>query len=87
MSEQPLLEFPTEFPIKVMGRNHANFESLVIGLIKPHAPDMDPTRVTSRESSGGKYLAVTVNLTASSREQLDAIYQNLTSHDDVVMAL
>ncbi len=87
MNEQPLLEFPAEFPVKVMGRNDVGFEALVIELIKLHAPDLDVACVTTRESSGGKYLAVTVNVTATSREQLDAIYLELTSHGDVVMAL
>lgn len=82
-----LLEFPSDFPIKAMGHNRDDFRQLVIDLIRPHAPDLDPEQVTSRPSRGGRYLAVTVTVRATSRDQLDAIYRSLTDHRHVVMAL
>jgi putative lipoic acid-binding regulatory protein len=85
--DESLLEFPCDFPIKAMGYNTADFETLVVELIKPHAPDLDLTLMTARESRNGRYLSVTVTIRATSRTQLDAIYQRLSDHERVVMAL
>ena len=82
-----LLEFPCDFPIKVMGHNTADFETLMIELIQPHVPDLDLTLLTVRESRNGRYLSITVPIRAISRSQLDAIYQALSDHERVVMAL
>ena len=82
-----LLEFPCDFPIKIMGYNTADFQQLVIELILPHAPDLDVSAISVRESRNARYLALTVNITATSRSQLDNIYQALSNHERVVMAL
>ena len=82
-----LLEFPCRFSIKAMGLNQADFEDLVVEIVSRHAELADDAAVSSRDSRGGKYLAVTVAVTARSREQLDKIYMDLSAHDKVVMAL
>ena len=82
-----LLEFPCDFPIKIMGHNQADFQQLVINLIHPHVPDLDISAIRVRESRNARYLAVTVNITATSRTQLDNIYQALSNHPRIVMAL
>ncbi|MCU7959080.1 MAG: DUF493 domain-containing protein [gamma proteobacterium symbiont of Bathyaustriella thionipta] len=82
-----LFQFPCEFPIKVMGKDEDNFEQLVIELVCPHAPEIGRDALHSRPSKGGKYLAVTVTLYAQSRTQLDAIYNSLSQHKRVLMAL
>lgn len=89
MSDDPdtLFDFPCAFPIKVMGLNRLDFQTLVISLIEPHDPQLDLSAITARESRNGRYLSLTVIVTATSREQLDAIYQSLSDHDQVVMAL
>ncbi len=87
MSDETLLTFPCQFPIKVMGRSNLEFDLLVIDIVRRHAPDLHELAVTTRPSKDGNYLAVTVFVQASSKHQLDAIYQDLTSHPQVLMAL
>jgi uncharacterized protein len=80
-------EFPTEYPLKVAGKNLPTLESTVITIVSKHVEDFDATTVTVRESKGGKYLAVSVSFTARSKNQLDSIYTELTGHADIVWAL
>jgi uncharacterized protein len=82
-----LFEFPTEYPLKVAGKNTPGFEKTVIEIVSRHVLDFDHATVTARESKGGKYLAVSVSFTAQSKAQLDALYQDLTDHVDIVWAL
>jgi putative lipoic acid-binding regulatory protein len=81
------LEFPCTFPIKAMGRAGKAFESEVVEIVRRHAPDMDDRLVRVRESRGGKWLSVTVTIEATSREQLDEIYRELSAHEGVVWAM
>ncbi len=85
-AESPLV-FPCEFPIKVMGRREDGFAQAVSGVVSRHAPDFDPATLEMRASRNGRYLSVTVTIVARSREQLDAIYGELTRHPMVIMAL
>ncbi len=78
--EQSLITYPSDFPIKVMGVHHEDFVAAVLHIVQTHAPDFHPDKLEHRPSSGGKYLGLTVNVTATSREQLDNIYRGLTSH-------
>ena len=81
------LAFPCEFPIKVMGRKQPRFVQAVTGIVRKHAPDFDAATVEMRPSRQGKYLSVTCIVRATSREQLDALYQELCDHPAVVMVL
>jgi len=87
MKEETLLTFPCEFPIKVMGRSSETFETEVVGIVRKHAPDLSEDAVTSRASGKGNYIAVTVIVTATSKEQLDNIYLELNAHEAVMMTL
>jgi len=89
MSEETdsLLEFPCRFPIKAMGKNMNDFDALVVEIVRRHVGDLHESAVTSRPSSGGAYMAVTVVIEASSRSQLDNIYQELSANPAVLMAL
>lgn len=87
MSEETLLEFPCLFPIKAMGRVDIELDLLVIEIIRRHAPNLDHNAVKTRPSKDGNYLAVTVTIEATSKKQLDAIYQDLTDHPLVLYAL
>lgn len=87
MSEETLLEFPCQFPIKAMGLSSDTFDLTVIQIIRKHVPDIHEGAVKTRPSKGGKYTSVTVTIEASNKAQLDAIYQDLSRHDDVLMAL
>lgn len=84
---ESLLEFPCQFPIKVMGRHSENFDAVVVEIVRRHVPDIHEGAVTTRPSKAGNYLSVTVVIEATSRAQLDAIYLGLTAHPDVLMAL
>jgi len=88
-SEQPetLLEFPCSFPVKAMGLNDDGFEALVTKIILAHAEVFSGTSITSNRSSSGKYLSVTVTINATSKVQLDSIYQDLTDNGQVLLAL
>jgi putative lipoic acid-binding regulatory protein len=87
MSDETLLKFPCQFPIKVMGRSDLEFDVLVIDIVRRHVPAIQEQAVTSRPSKDGNYLAVTVIVQATSKQQLDAIYQDLTSNPQVLMTL
>ena len=87
LAEGSLLGFPCDFPIKVMGRKSPGFAQTVTEIVLRHAPDFDPATVEMRPSRQGRYLSVTCVLRATSREQLDALYQELCDHPAVVMVL
>jgi len=87
MSEESLLTFPCEFPIKIMGRASENFEADVVAIVRKYAPDVTEADIHQRPSGKGNYIAVTVTVNATSKEQLDNIYQDLNAHESVVMML
>lgn len=86
-SRQSLLEFPCDFPIKIMGARVDGFAQAVIEVVLRHAPDFDPAGAEMRPSSKGNYLAVTCTFRAVSQVQVDAMYRELTSHPMVKVVL
>ena len=82
-----LIEYPSQFPIKVMGLHTDDFVHAITKIAKEFDPFYDASTVELRPSSGGKYLGVTVTVTATSREQLDNLYRALTSHPMVKVVL
>ncbi len=87
MSEDTLLEFPVDFPIKIMGERRDDFAQTMVELVLRHAPDFSPETVEMRASRNGTYLSVTVVVRATSKAQLDALYRDITAHPWVKMAL
>ena len=87
VADSSLLAFPCDFPIKVMGRKQPGFAQAVTEIVVKHAPDFDMSSVEMRPSRKGRYLSVTCVVRATSREQLDALYQELCDHPAVVMVL
>ena len=85
--EESLLKFPCEFPIKAMGRATPELEIAVLEIMHRHVPDLGEGAVKSRESRNGNYLSITVTIQARSRDQLDAIYMELTSCEHIVFAI
>ncbi len=85
--EETLLEFPCDFSIKAMGLATPEFDILVAEIVRRHAPDLGEGAVQTRPSKGGKYLSVTVTINATSKRQLDSIYQDLTDHESILMSL
>lgn len=82
-----LIEYPSAFPIKVMGLEQPGFVHALTELAREYDPAFDAATIELRPSSGGKYLGVTLNITATSREQLDNLYRALTSHPMVKVVL
>jgi putative lipoic acid-binding regulatory protein len=87
VEEESSLAFPCDFPVKIMGRKEPRFAQTVTEIVRKHAPDFEPATVEMRPSRQGKYLSVTCVVRASSRLQLDALYQELCDHPSVVMVL
>jgi putative lipoic acid-binding regulatory protein len=85
--EQSLIEYPSAFPIKVMGPKVDGFIEAVVHVASHFDPAFDPGTVELRPSKGGNYLSVTVTVTATSREQLDELYRTLSSHPMVKVVL
>jgi putative lipoic acid-binding regulatory protein len=82
-----LLDFPTTFPIKIMGRREGGFTTAVIEIVKRHAPDFAPGTIETRPSREGKYISLTATVNATSQQQLDDLYRELCDHPTVVMVL
>lgn len=94
MSELPenkltdsLLEYPCEFPLKIFGLQQAGFAQAVLEVVVRHDPDFRPATMEMRASKNARYLSLTCTIRATSREQLDALYQELCDHPAVVMVL
>ncbi len=80
-------QFPVDFPLKVIGKDEDDFEEFVLTIVRKHFANLTESAVSSRTSKDGKYLAVTVKLIAESKEQLDALYLDLSKQDRILMAL
>lgn len=87
MNEDSALAFPCAFPVKMMGRDTPEFRTTARALVEKHAGAVGDDAVHAAVSRNGRFVSVTVTITATSRAQLDAIYEDLTAHDDVLMAL
>lgn len=87
MAEQPLLNFPCDFAIKIFGVACDEFEINVLGIIRRHFPDLKENAIQTRHSKDKKYLAFTITIHANNREQIDNVYRELTASPYVLMAL
>jgi putative lipoic acid-binding regulatory protein len=87
VTEETLLEFPCDFPIKIMGRESDAFQALARSLVEKHTGPLADERVVSALSRNSAFVSVTVTVVAQSQQQLDDIYREVTSNDDVLMAL
>ena len=85
--EQSLIEYPSRFPIKVMGVQADGFIEAISHVARQFDPEFDASTIEQRPSSGGKYLGLTITVTATSREQLDELYRTLTTHPMVKVVL
>jgi hypothetical protein len=86
-TEPSLLEFPCRFPVKAMGRQSSEFESIISGIVSRHASLWPEEPIRSVPSKAGNFVSVTAVVNAESKMQLDAIYQDLTDCEQVLMAL
>lgn len=82
-----LIEYPSAFPIKVMGARADGFVEAIVDVVRRFDPGFDGETVELRPSRGGKYLGITVTVTATSRDQLDELYRTLSTHPMVKVVL
>lgn len=87
MSDESLLKFPCDFPIKIMGQRQDGFAQAVLEVVLRHAPDFDAAGMEMRPSAKGNYMSLTCIFRAVSREQLDALYRELSGHPLVKVVL
>ncbi len=87
MNRPTLLEFPCDFPLKIMGPTVADFAQTIAAVVIGHAPDFDAASMEMRPSKAGNYLSLTCTVRAVSQQQLDALYRDLTSHPMVKVVL
>ncbi len=82
-----LIEYPCDFPIKIMGQAEQSFTQSILMIVKRHVPNFDEATLETKISKKNKYLSLTCTVRAISRTQLDALYQELCDHPMVVMVL
>lgn len=85
--EQSLIEYPCDFPIKVMGAHVDGFAEAVVHVARQFDPGFDPGTLERRPSKTGKYLGLTITVRVTSRDQLDELYRTLTTHPMVKVVL
>ena len=78
-----LIDYPCLFPIKVVGENGEHFVHAITSIAREHDPQFDAAAIELRESGGERYLGITLQIHATSREQLDALYLALGRHPQV----
>lgn len=82
-----LLDFPCDFPIKVMGRDQPEFREAALALVEQHAGKIDSDAIRAALSRNGNFLSITITIKARSQQQIDDIYRDLTEHDEILVAL
>jgi putative lipoic acid-binding regulatory protein len=82
-----LIEYPCDFPIKIFGQQQAGFAQAVLEVVNKHDPDFVAASMEMRASKNARYISLTCTVHATSREQLDALYQDLCDHPLIVMVL
>jgi putative lipoic acid-binding regulatory protein len=87
LSEETLLEFPCDFPLKVVGRAAPDFQSLVVEIVARHAGPVPDDHVRSRLSRDDTFVALTCLIRATSKAQLDGLYEELNAHERILMVL
>jgi hypothetical protein len=87
VSKESVFDFPCDFPIKMMGRDTPEFRATARSLVENHVGQVADDAVREAVSSNGNFVSVTVTVTATSQQQLDDIYRDVSDHTDVLMAL
>lgn len=85
--EAPKIEFPCDYPLKVVGRADEDFRQVVLDVIEVHAPGFDQTTVTLQDSSKGRFQSVRVTITATGEPQLKSIFEDLKATGRVQMVI
>jgi uncharacterized protein len=86
-NQDTTIEFPCDFPIKIMGRASLAFEANIVAIVRKHSPEIGEGAFKIRHSKEGAYVSITATIPAKSKQQLDAIYKELTANKQVLMVL
>jgi hypothetical protein len=87
VSDTPLLSFPTDYPIKVIGRPSAEFRARIHAIVLTHVPALEASHVTEHLSKNGNYLSISYAIRAESREQMTALAADLTACEGVLLVI
>ena len=85
--DKSLLQFPCDFPVKLMGRDNPAFHSTARALVEQHTGPLADEKISAATSRNGQFVSITIVVEAQNQQQLDNIYQDATAHEDVLMAL
>ena len=85
--DEKLLNFPCDFPIKMMGRDQSEFREAAVALVEQHAGEIPDDAIRTASSRNGNFLSITITIKAKNQEQLDDIYRDLAEHDEILVAL
>ncbi len=85
--EAPKIEFPCDYPIKVMGRSCETFEAVILEVFERHAPGFDEQTVIAKLSSKGTFTSLNITITATGQAQLEALHQDLLATGHVTMVI
>lgn len=87
LERQALLQFPCQFPIKIMGRDNAAFHDTAREIVSRYADDVSDDVIRQSASRKGNFISLTITIEAVSQQQLDDIYQDLSAHEEILVAL
>lgn len=85
--EEKLLDFPCDFPIKMMGREQAEFRDAAVALVERHTGKIRSDAIRTALSRNGNFLSITITIKAQNQQQLDDIYSDLSEHEEILVAL
>ncbi len=85
--DESLIEYPCDFPVKAMGLSGDAIEEIFTNIVRQHLPHQETFDIKRKDSKNGKYISITIILKAQNREQLDAVYQDLSDHEKILMTL
>lgn len=86
-ADDSVFDFPCDIPIKVLGHNGAALRDAAYAIVRDHYGELGDERFQERESRDGNYVSLTITVRAGSREEIDAVYRDLTAHSDILMVL
>lgn len=86
-TSESVIQFPCDFTLKIMGKSEGHFEKIVLAIIKEHFPETSPSRIQKKFSKDKNYLSLSITVFATSKMQLDALYQALSSTKEILMVL
>jgi putative lipoic acid-binding regulatory protein len=86
-AEPPKIEFPCDYPIKVLGRSSEEYRGIILEVFERHAPGFDQQTIQVKDSAKGTFTSLTITITATGEKQLDALHQDLLATGHVKMVI